>query len=65
MYKMSKRSLIGRCALFPIFVIAWIPYAGFHYIEVASEWLSEKSNRMMDAIEKFANDKFPLDEVEK
>ena len=56
MYKMSKKSLIGRIALLPVF----LPVIALELIlNKADDW-SFSIRRLRRRMEKFADDKFPL-----
>lgn len=61
MYKMSKKSLIGRIALLPVF----LPVIALELIlNKADDW-SFSIRRLRRRMEKFADDKFPLENDKK
>lgn len=56
MYKMSKKSLIGRIALLPVF----LPVIALELLlNKADDW-SFSIRRLRRRMEQFADDKFPL-----
>lgn len=56
MYKMSKRSLIGRVLMIPVFLPVLVIEC---ILNKADDW-SYSVRRLRMRMEKFANDKFPL-----
>lgn len=60
MYKMSKKSFIGRCAMMPVFVPVVIAAWPMEKIGDASFYVRKAE----DKLEQFANKYFPLADCE-
>jgi hypothetical protein len=60
MYKMSKKSKIGRISILPFFLLLWLPWIIFVGCRIIFEWLENKMRKRVNKFNDWIDKKFPL-----